>query len=267
MAKTNEVYLLQERLRKWKQYVLLGEHPLISKHLPETKLYTTENLSDLLERYEYVYLKNNRGGRGKGIYKVIKSNDGLYCFNGYPLSGKKIKKCVGNIEDFHPVLHPMDRFGGYIVQEGIQSFTPDGHPLAIRVHVQTLNGKWLVGGMYGMIAMVNTMKNGVINRMRGAHVMTIDELLSVHLKLDETVKNEIINSLEKISILAAEVVSSEFSDIEFGVDFGISQSGNPIIFEINTSPAVGLFSKIENGEMGKRIKSIRKRHKKNQIDS
>lgn len=257
---------MTERLRKWKQYTLLGQHPLISKYIPETKLYSVENLSDLLERYEFVYLKNDRGGRGKGIYKVNKSNEGLYCFNGYPISGKKIKRCVANIEDFHPVLHPMDRFGGYIVQEGIQSFTLDGHPLAIRVHVQTLNGKWLVGGMYGMIAMVNTMKNGVINRMRGAQVLTVDELLSVHLKLDETEKNKIIYILKKLSILAAEVVSSEVPDIEFGVDFGISQSGNPIIFEINTSPAVGLFSKIEDGKMGRRIKAIRKKHKESQID-
>lgn len=257
---------MTERLRKWKQYTLLGQHPLISKYIPETKLYSVENLSDLLERYEFVYLKNDRGGRGKGIYKVNKSNEGLYCFNGYPISGKKIKRCVANIEDFHPVLHPMDRFGGYIVQEGIQSFTQDGHPLAIRVHVQTLNGKWLVGGMYGMIAMVNTMKNGVINRMRGAQVLTVDELLSVHLKLDETEKNKIIYILKKLSILAAEVVSSEVPDIEFGVDFGISQSGNPIIFEINTSPAVGLFSKIEDGKMGRRIKAIRKKHKESQID-
>lgn len=257
---------MTERLRKWKQYTLLGQHPLISKYIPETKLYSVENLSDLLERYEFVYLKNDRGGRGKGIYKVNKSNEGLYCFNGYPISGKKIKRCVANIEDFHPVLHPMDRFGGYIVQEGIQSFTLDGHPLAIRVHVQTLNGKWLVGGMYGMIAMVNTMKNGVINRMRGAQVLTVDELLSVHLKLEETERNKIIYILKKLSILAAEVVSSEVPDIEFGVDFGISQSGNPIIFEINTSPAVGLFSKIEDGKMGRRIKAIRKKHKESQID-
>ncbi|HHY72431.1 MAG TPA: hypothetical protein GX497_04240 [Bacillus bacterium] len=254
---------MKNRLGKWKQYTLLREHPLLSKYIPETKLYTIENLSDLLKRYKYVYLKNDRGGRGKGIFKVSKSNDGLYCFNGYPLNGKKIRKCVVNIEDFHPVLHPIERFGGYIVQEGIQSLTRDGgHPLAIRVHVQTLKGKWFIGGMYGMIAMVNTEKNGVINRMRGAQVMTIDELLTVHLKMDETEKNQMISCIEETSILAAEVVASAVPRIEYGIDFGISQGGNPIIFEINTSPAVGLFSKIENGGMGKRIKAIRKMHLK-----
>ncbi|MEH7343286.1 YheC/YheD family protein [Bacillus sp. JJ1532] len=255
-----------ERLRKWDQYILLGNHPLISKHLPETKLYTIENLSDLLKRYEYIYLKNNRGGRGKGIYKVSKNSDGLYCFKGYTLNGEKIQKDVAKIEDFHPVLHPIERFGGYIVQEGIQSLTPDGYPLSIRVHVQTLKGKWLVGGMYGMIATGKTMENGIINMDRGAQAMKVDKLLSVHLKMDETVKSKIINSLKNLSTLAAEVVSSEVPDIEFGVDFGISQSGNLIIFEINTSPAVGLFSKIGKGKMGKRIKAIRKMHKESQND-
>ncbi|SFC77939.1 YheC/D like ATP-grasp [Bacillus sp. OV322] len=257
---------MKDRLGKWKQYTLLGQHPLLSKHLPETKLYSIENLSELLERYEYVYLKNNRGGRGKGIYKVFKSNDGLHCFNGYPLNGEKIKKCVVNIEDFHPILHPIERFGGYIVQEGIKSLTPDGHPLSIRVHVQTLNGKWLIGGMYGMIAIGKTMESGVINMDRGAQAMRLDKLLSVHLKLDKTEKNKVINSIKTISILAAEMVASEVPRIEYGIDLGISQSGKPIIFEINTSPAVGLFSKMGNGEMGKRIKAIRKMHKENQID-
>ena len=240
--------------------MLLSQHPLLSKYIPETKLYTIENLSDLLERYEYVYLKNDRGGRGKGIYQVFKSNEGHYCFNGYTLDGKKTQRNVATIEEFHPVLHPIEKYGGYIVQEGIQSLTLDGYPLSIRVHVQTLKGTWLIGGMYGKIATVETMENGIINSNIGAQVMTIDELLSVHLMMDETEKNKMITCIEEASILAAEVVASAVPRIEYGIDFGISQSGEPIIFEINTSPGVGNFSKIENGEMRKRMKAIRKMH-------
>ncbi|HHY72432.1 MAG TPA: hypothetical protein GX497_04245 [Bacillus bacterium] len=254
---------MKDRLRKWKQHTLFSQHPLISKHIPETRLYTIENLFDLLERYEYVYLKNDRGGQGKGIFKVSKSNDGLYCFNGYTLSGKKIQKRVVKIEDFHPVLHPIERFGGYIVQEGIRSFTSDGYPLIIRVHVQTLKGKWLIGGMYGKIASAETMENGVINRNRGAQVMTVDELLMAHLKMDETEKNQMINRIKNTSILATKLVASVVPRIEYGIDIGINQSGNPIIFEVNTSPGVGPFSKLENGKMRKRIKAIRKMHLEN----
>ncbi|KAB2329993.1 hypothetical protein F7731_21265 [Cytobacillus depressus] len=251
---------MKNQLRKWKQNMLLSQHPLISKCIPETKLYTIENLSDLLERYEYVYLKNDRGGRGKGIYQVFKSNEGRYCFNGYTLYGNKIQRNVATIEDFHPVLHPIKKYGGYIVQEGIQSLTLDGYPLSIRVHVQTLKGKWLIGGMYGKIATGETLENGIINSNIGAQVMTIDELLSVHLEMDETEKKKLVNRIKEISILATEVVASEVPRIEYGIDFGISQSGDPIIFEINTSPGVGNFSKIENGKMRKRIKAIRDMH-------
>ncbi|SFC78012.1 YheC/D like ATP-grasp [Bacillus sp. OV322] len=253
---------MKERLGKWRQYSLFSEHPLLNKNIPETKLFTIKNLSKLLERYEYVYLKNNRGGQGKGIYKVFKDTHGLYCFNGYTLSGEKIQKSVVTIEDFLPVLHPIKRFGGYIVQEGIQSSTPEGHPLILRVHVQTLKGKWLIGGMYGKIATEETMENGVINRNRGAQVMTVDELLTAHLKMDEKEKDKMIKIIKKTSILAAEVVAPAVPHIEYGVDIGIKQNGDPIIFEINTSPGVGPFSKIDNGEMAKRIKSIRKMYLK-----
>ncbi|WP_170289765.1 YheC/YheD family protein [Cytobacillus depressus] len=251
---------MKERLGKWRQYSLLNKHPILNKYIPETKLFTIKNLSKLLERYESVYLKNDRGGQGKGIFKVNKRKDGLYCFNGYTLSGEKIQKKVVNIKDFHPVLHPIKRFGGYIVQEGIKSLTPDGYPLIIRVHIQALKGKWLIGGMYGKIATGETMENGVINRNRGAQVMSIDELLTVHLKMDEKEKNKLIKSIKKTSILATEVVAPAVPRIEYGIDIGINQNGNPIIFEINTSPGVGPYSKIENGEMGKRIKAIRKMH-------
>ncbi|WNS75835.1 YheC/YheD family protein [Bacillus sp. DTU_2020_1000418_1_SI_GHA_SEK_038] len=256
---------MKERLGKWRQYTLLSEHPLLTKYIPETKLYTTKNLTDLLDRYEYVYLKNDRGGQGKGIFKVYRNKNGLYCFNGYSLDGKKIQMDVVNIKDFEPHLHPINRFGGYIVQEGIQSITPDGFPLSIRVHAQILRGEWLIGGIYGKIATEETTENGVINANRGAQVMTIDTLLSEHLKMRNKEKNNMIKLIMEASAISAKVAASAVPQIEYGIDFGINQFRKPVIFEINTSPGVGNFSKIGNGEMRKRIKAIRKMHLEDQI--
>lgn len=254
------MYVLKDRLGKWRQYSLLSKHPLLNKYIPETKQFTIENLTEFLELYEYVYLKNDRGGQGKGIFKVNKRKDGLYSFNGYTLSGKKIQMKVKKIEDFLPVLHPIERFGGYIVQKGVHSLTQDGFPLSIRVHVQILKRKWLVGGLYGKIGTEETNENGVINTNRGAQIMTIDSLLSKHLMLHKTEREEMINCIKEASVIAAEIAASAFPQIEYGIDFGISNYKDPIIFEINTSPGVGNYSKIGDGEMGKRIKEIRRMH-------
>ncbi|PPA68948.1 YheC/YheD family protein [Jeotgalibacillus proteolyticus] len=253
---------MKKRLGKWLQYILLSKHPALSKFIPETALFTVENLTDLLKRYESVYLKNDRGGQGKGIFKVYKNKDGLYCFNGYTLNGEKIKMDVKKIEEFEPVLHPINRFGGYLVQEGIPSLTPTGLPLSIRVHVQLLKGEWVIGGMYGKVATEETTSSGVINSHRGAELMTIDTLLSEHLGMDDKKKNDLINCIKEVSIIAAGVAATAVPQIEYGIDFGISKCMDPVLFEINTSPGVGNFSKVGNGEMRKQIKAIRSMHLK-----
>lgn len=242
---------------------MLSAHPLLLKYIPETKLYTIENLTDLLNRYDYVYLKNDRGGQGKGIFKTHKIGE-QYCFDGYTLDGERIQMTVDELEDFEPILHPIKRFGGYIVQEGVPSVTMNGEPLSIRVHTQILNDKWLVGGLYGKIATDETSGNGVINTNRGAQIMTIETLLTKHLLMNESEQNELIDCIKEASTLAAEIAASAVPQIEYGIDFGISQSLEPVIFEINTSPGVGNFSKLEDREMQKRIKAIRKMHLENE---
>ncbi|PPA68950.1 YheC/YheD family protein [Jeotgalibacillus proteolyticus] len=249
---------MKKRLGKWLQYSLFSKHPIISKFIPETRLYTIENLTDLLKRYESVYLKNNRGGQGKGIFKVTKNQEGLYCFNGYTLNGKKIQMNVEKVDEFEAVLHPINRFGGYLVQAGIPSLTSHGLPFSLRVHVQLLKEEWMIGGIYGQVAAEETTGSS----HRGAQIMTVDKLLSEHLGMDKKEQNELIKCIKEASIIAAEVASTAVPEIEYGIDFGISQSGNPVIYEINTSPGVGDFSKIGNGEMRKRIKAIRSMHLK-----
>lgn len=251
---------MKERLGKAKQYALFSNHPLLSNYIPETQKYTVKNLMELLEKYESVYLKNDRGGQGKGIFKVTKNNAGLYCFNGYSLKGEKIAREVAKIEDFEPVLHPINKFGGYLVQEGVNSTTVDGFPLSIRVHVQILKDKWLIGGMYGKVATDETIENGVVNTNRGAQPMLIETLLSDHLKMNKVEIDRMTKSIKEAAIKAAELAAVSFPQIEYGVDFGIKDYHKLILFEINTSPGVGNFSKLGNGEMRRRIKEIRRKH-------
>jgi len=255
---------LKERLGKWKQFTMFSGHPLLSKYIPETKKYTIENLIEMLDRHEHIYLKNDRGGQGKGIFKVTKSKEGLYRFNGYTMKGEKVKMDVAKIKDFEPVLHPITRFGGYIVQEGVNSTTLDGFPLAIRVHVQILKDKWLIGGMYGKVAKDETTENGIIKTSHSPQLMMVETLLSDHLKMKKTEIDYMIKSIQEISVKAAEISAESVPEIEYGVDFGIKDFKELILFEINTSPGVSNFSKIDNKEMRERIKAIRAAHLKGQ---
>jgi hypothetical protein len=253
------VYYLGKRLGKWEQSILLQQSPLTATSIPETNLYSQENLVDLLNRYDNVYVKHDTSGQGRGVFRVHARKDGYYCLNGYSIQGKPIDKCVATIEDFHQVLHPFEKFGRlgtYIIQEGVQSFTRNGQPISIRVHVQILRGKWVVGGMNGKIGLSAT--NGITNFHQGGQVTTIEELISLHSEMDDTKKKEIITELENVATKVAEVIASHFPCREYGIDFGLNLKGKPVIFEVNTTPGINGFATIENMEAWKRIVEIRK---------
>ncbi|MBS4218431.1 YheC/YheD family protein [Bacillus sp. FJAT-49711] len=252
-------------LEKWKQALWLKQNSLTAKSLPETNKYSPENLIDFLNRYDYVYIKHNNSGQGKGIFKVYKRKDGRICFNGFSLLNKPVKKCMAAIKDFHKVLHPYKKLGrleDYIIQEGIQSFTYYGLPLGFRVHVQNLKGKWIIGGMYAKIGSPDIIDSGIFNFNIGSEIISIDELFSEHLHLNDVEERRLRNNLRKVAITAAEVIALQFPCREYGIDFGLKPTGKPMIYEVNTTPGIDGFSQIEYNTLWERIVKIRKLQRK-----
>ncbi|MFO1442254.1 YheC/YheD family protein [Bacillus sp. Bva_UNVM-123] len=250
---------------KWNQNLLLKQNRLIANRIPKTKKYSIENLSDFLSRFDNVYVKHDTSGQGRGVFKVYVGKDGRYCFSGFSISGKPLKQCVDTIKEFHRILRPYEKFGRlgkYIIQEGIQSVTRHRLPFGIRVHVQKHKGKWLISGMNAKIGTPATINSGILNFSRGAKVISIDELLTIHLKLDDRKKKQVIDDLEKLTISAAKIMDLHFPNKEYGIDFGINPQGKPILYEVNKNPGVAAFAKIENKVLLKRIMEIRRLEKK-----
>ncbi|MDQ0215848.1 glutathione synthase/RimK-type ligase-like ATP-grasp enzyme [Oikeobacillus pervagus] len=250
-------------LGKWNQYEILKRQPLLLKHLPETTLYSQENLINFLYRHYFIYVKHDTSGQGRGIFKVSKRDDSHFHITGYSLYGKVVDKIVETTEEFHQILHPFIQFGRlsgqYIIQEGIESITKDKLPFSLRVHIQYLDGNWIIGGIYGKISTTSTIKNGIVNSHQGAQIITIDKLLSLHPAINHIQKDEILDSLGKTAKLVAKEVAMHSPCREYGMDFGIDTSGKPIFFEVNTTPGIKGFAKIENKSLWKRIVNIRKK--------
>ncbi|WP_170289768.1 YheC/YheD family protein [Cytobacillus depressus] len=252
---------MSHSLGKWKQSVLLRQSPLTAKNIPETNIYNLGNLLDFMSRYDFVYVKHSAAGQGRGIFKIYKTKDGSNFFSGFTLKGEPIKQSIAAIEDFHQILHPFEKFGhksNYIIQEGIKSMALNGQPFCIRSHVQNLNGKWVIGGMFGKIGLAETKDHGIANTHQGAQVMSMDELLSIHLQMDDTKKDNVMDSLMDVSISAAIIIASQFPRREYGIDIGLNSHGKPIIFEVNMTPRIDGFALIEDKALWKRIKEIRK---------
>ncbi|MDW0117707.1 YheC/YheD family protein [Sporosarcina thermotolerans] len=258
---------MKKSLGKWEQNLLLKQQSLVSKHIPETTLYSENNLNELLNRYQSVYVKHDTSGQGRAIVNIRKSIGGHYFVNGYTIQGKRVKKTFARVNEIKQLLHPFIKLGResglYIIQEDIKSFTLNGQPFAIRVHVQKLKGDWVVGGMFATCA--NTKKgrgteSGIANPYRDAKVVTISEVLSQTVLKNK--QEETIKKLKEIAIAASEAVHSVLPRREYGVDFGINQEGKPFIFEVNSTPGIDEFALIENMAIWKRIVEIRRMQNK-----
>ncbi|MCJ8007330.1 YheC/YheD family protein [Lederbergia wuyishanensis] len=245
------------------QYNLLYENHLTSNFVPETKIYSVENLIDFLERYECVYIKHERGGQGKGLFKAYKEDNENYRINGFTLNGKLLNMSIPSIEDFSFKKYSTGEGlnGDFVIQEGINSITLKGDPLVIRTHIQKLKETWIVSGMFANISTDETFESGIVNLNRGAHVLEVSELLSEQLGMNEREKEAFICTLKKVSVAAAELIYQEFPSLEYGIDFGIKSNEVPIIFEVNTFPGIRNFTLIRDKGMLKNIYRIRKLQK------
>ncbi|MCG7344917.1 YheC/YheD family protein [Sporosarcina sp. ACRSL] len=252
---------MKRAMGKWEQSELLQQHPEVAKHIPETLLYNESNLEDLLNRYQSVYVKHVTTGQGRGMLKIKKKGRN-YDVNGFTIQGTPIQKSVSSLDGIHQLLHPFIKLGResgpYIIQEDIQSYNEHGQHFIIRVHIQKLKNDWVIGGMYGACLLETSQEteSGIVNTHRGANVMTIAEILSTT-KVKHNQK-ETLEKLEEIATAAAKVINSALPCREFGMDFGVTQEGTPILLEVNTTPSIRSFAQIENKEVWKRIMEIRK---------
>ncbi|MFC5602746.1 YheC/YheD family protein [Sporosarcina koreensis] len=254
---------MMRSMGKWEQSILLQHNPQVVNHIPETLTYSEENLDDLLNRYPSVYVKHDTTGQGRAIFKIRKRSGGSYYVNGFTIQGTSIQKSISRVDEIQQLLHPFIKLGRvsglYIIQEEIQSYTQKGQPFSIRVHIQKLNNNWVIGGMYGMCGTTETnlvTESGIVNPHTGAEVMTVSEVLS--LTKFKANQKDTVRKIEEVAIAAAEVIHSILPNREYGIDFGVNQEGTPIIFEVNTTPSIRSFAKIENKAIWRRIVEIRK---------
>ncbi|WP_252504367.1 YheC/YheD family protein [Sporosarcina sp. Marseille-Q4943] len=251
---------MKKAMGKWEQSVFLQQDPVVARHIPETVIYNVDILDDFLNRHPSVYVKHNTTGQGRAILKIRKSNGGHYYVNGFTIQGTPVQQTVSTVTEIQQILHPFIKLGRvsgpYIIQEAIQSSTENGQPLLIRVHIQKLKNDWVIGGMYGAIASKLATESGVVNSHRGATVMTISEALS--LTKFKNNQQDAVKKLEEVAIAAAKVIYSVVPNRDYGMDFGVNQDGVPVLIEVNTTPGIGSFAKIENGAPWRRIVEIRK---------
>ncbi|PTX60237.1 YheC/D-like protein [Melghirimyces profundicolus] len=225
--------------------------PGVADYIPETELLNKSSLQRMIQKYEKVYLKPDRGRKSKGVIRVER------------LKGNRFKIRYGSLQkyaDKKDIWKKTDRLTKgkrYIVQQAIESVTKDRRHFDLRCHLVRIQGQWKVGGICGRLGEPGSI---VTTYHSGGTPTPLNTLLTRHLNYSGRKKENMIRRLKECAIQAVHHVSKMYPNLkEFAVDMGIDPKRRIWIYEVNIEPLIRAnFKKLPDKTVYRKIKKVRK---------
>lgn len=218
---------------------LLRQSPHLRKHLPQTLPLTRTNLRRMLKKFPFVYLKPDNSCQGKGLFRVDRSGARHFWLRSRedraPVHYRSLKSLYRDL-----LYDKMPR--RYLIQRGIESQTPSGQMVDIRVHLARIEGKWVTAGIVGRVAPHQRIAT---NAYSGGKSVYVYPLLTKELGYSHKSALVIIDRMISLSRRAVSVISAHYPEwAEYGLDIGIDTKGRLWIYEINIKPGSLVFKNL-----------------------
>ena len=205
---------------KWDCHLILSQEKNLQSYLPASWKYTKQSdLVKLLHTYPSLYVKPVNGYKGSGIIKVMKNEHHFTVQTTF-------EKSILSNEEFSNWLKNSLKPDLYIMQEEVQTDKFDACKYDLRVLCMYTEGRYTSVG----IGVRKAKKDSIVT-----HVPNGGEILPFHKVQDRC-------SLKDIDWLANEVGNTLTKSIgfigEFSMDIGLTLTGSPILFEVNSKPMI-----------------------------
>jgi glutathione synthase/RimK-type ligase-like ATP-grasp enzyme len=222
---------------KWDLYNLLKQS-ILKPYVPDTFLYNEVNVSELLEKYNLVYIKPSYGSKGKSVYRVELMDNGDIHISLHSLTPRYICRKNENIQE---KLNELLGAKKYMVQQGIRMSQIDHQYFDIRVLVQKdILGEWMVSTITSRVAYEN-----YFNTSMCESIYDVVEILP-RLVSPEKI-NEVHRSLHEISVKAAQEAEIHMGSLgELSVDFVLDEQRKLWIIELNGKPQKNIYKDLKS---------------------
>ena len=212
---------------KWAKTEALLSNSVIASHIPQTSMFSAENLRSMLDRHGMVVVKPVVGSGGYGVMKVARNRDGGYTYT--YLSNTTTRS------SYEALVQALKRKMGsrrYMIQKGIHLATVNGRPIDYRVKYVKTGGRWEYRSLVGRIARPGLF---VTNLSKGGTMVTAAQ--GIRASLSSRLVAEKKRKMRELTVLSTQVLETRFPGIsQLGFDYGIDRQGKIWIFEVNTRP-------------------------------
>ncbi|MBS4022848.1 MAG: YheC/YheD family protein [Dethiobacter sp.] len=211
---------------KWETFQALKSIETTKNYVPETTLLTLSNLTKLLKKYEYCFIKGNYGRNGSQVFRAEKRK------NYYLL------KSGGDVVKTHKFLS-LDQLYTYIrkglgketiLQQGIYLANIGNCPFDMRILVQkNILNEWIISALNFRIAKPGAIVTNFAAGARDAFLAPGENLLHPNLSWEKIkdITFKVVNAMEvSFGILG-----------EIGLDVALDNNNKLWLLEANSRPS------------------------------
>lgn len=223
------VYNRHNRFPKQHIHDLLMLAPEFWPHLPCTHPATPGIVRHMMEQYDALIIKPNKGSIGRGIMKLERTGDRWRLLFPMRRAGKRVWRRIVFTGRLPLLLRRRILRRSYIVQQCLPLAEIDGRPFDMRVSVQRGDdGLWRVTGL---VAKVAGKGKFVTNVAQGGKAARIESILKHFPALNGA---DVIAAVSDFSLRVATHLSEYLPDLaDIGLDIGIDPCGKPLFIECN----------------------------------
>lgn len=214
---------------KWDMHRLLSTKGELAGLLPETRLYSRKSLTEMMKRFDFLFVKPRGGSQGKNIIELIQSAGKWQAYKKNTLLWQGMPD-----ETLLRVLQKEGVNRGYIVQQGLYLADMNGRPFDVRSLMQK-NGRdrFLRTKLFARVAPAGQRITNISTGGVGEDLMNVLNRI-----FPPEQAKDIRRQIETLSLDIATGLQKELAEgtAELGIDFGIDREGRVWLIEVNSKP-------------------------------